>query len=74
MTDSNPHYVTPEEADHKLCPMGKRVMTEEWEYWCDGPKCMAWRWQGLPVIKDGALQFEPHYSATHGYCGMVRND
>ena len=38
MTD-NPHYVTPEEAYEKLCPQ-----REMQRMWCDGPKCMAWRW------------------------------
>ena len=40
MTD-NPHYVTPEEANNKKCQM---AMSREIARWCDGPKCMAWRW------------------------------
>ena len=32
------HYVTPEDASKKICPM------EMTEYHCLGPKCMAWRW------------------------------
>ena len=40
MTD-NPHYVTPEEANSKLCPNG---MAYDGTCWCAGPNCMAWRW------------------------------
>ena len=40
MTD-NPHYMTPKEANSKLCLNG---MAYDGTCWCDGPKCMAWRW------------------------------
>lgn len=33
----NPHYVTPEEAEDKLCPLFSNDC-------CYGPRCMAWRW------------------------------
>ena len=69
MTD-NPHYVTPEEAYEKLCPQ-----REMQRMWCDGPKCMAWRWRlmGYEVQQDSEIDSWPAiYSTTHGYCGMVR--
>ena len=66
MEDRRPHEVTPEEAGKMDCAMRPD------ERWCNGPNCMAWRWQELPVIRDGVLQYEPRYSKTHGYCGMVR--
>ena len=40
MTD-NLHYVTPEEADKKYCPM---AMNSGTVLYCAGSKCMAWRW------------------------------
>ena len=73
MTD-NPHYVTPEEADLKLCPMAKQHQNAEWEYYCDGPKCMAWRWK--PTHRQAEWptpQIVTEYNTTHGYCGMVRD-
>lgn len=36
MTD-NPHYVTPKEAEQKVCPQPDLSS-------CRGPNCMAWRW------------------------------
>lgn len=67
MTD-NSHYVKPEEADKKICPM--RMIDNELSF-CDGPSCMAWRWAyNLSTDDDG--QIEAEYSTTHGYCGMVR--
>ena len=66
----NPHYVTPEEAEKKICPMS---MNSELTHWCAGPKCMAWRWAKLPdMTDDGKIRLDPVYSTTHGYCGMVR--
>jgi hypothetical protein len=69
MTD-NPHYITPEEADLKFCPVNHGMITG-----CDGPKCMAWRWGKLkePEYRVENNIMGPHdYSTTHGYCGMVR--
>jgi hypothetical protein len=69
MEDKNPHYVTPEEAEIKLCPQPNISL-------CVGPKCMAWRWRidkyeyNLP---DDAGFPVKTYSTTHGYCGMVRH-
>jgi hypothetical protein len=50
MTD-NPNYVTPEEAKEKICPHKPNQMS----IWCDGPKCMAWRWAEIndPQLKEG---------------------
>jgi len=68
----NPHYVTPEEADLKLCPMAKQHQNAEWEYYCDGPKCMAWRWLQVPGWQEGRDELVT-YSTVRGYCGMVRH-
>jgi len=73
MTD-NPHYVTPEEAKEKICPHKPNQMS----IWCDGPKCMAWRWrpaghQDLMQGKMLQLPLTPEEPLTHGYCGMVRS-
>ena len=74
MTD-NPHYVTPEEAYEKLCPQ-----REMQRMWCDGPKCMAWRWASSFVKdKDGQIGdlngngYVQVFSETYGYCGMVQS-
>jgi len=70
MTD-NPHYVTPEEAKEKICPLKPNQMS----IWCEGPKCMAWRWVNLiKEVKDidDCVIREGLFSTTHGYCGMVR--
>ena len=71
MTD-NPHYVTPEEAKEKICPLKPNQMS----IWCEGPKCMAWRWVNLiKEVKDtdDCVIREGICSTTHGYCGMVRS-
>ena len=68
----NPHYVTPEEAKEKLCPL-------VWGEGCRGPECMAWRWG--KEFYDTTVEFEGgafiketwRYSTTHGYCGMVKS-
>jgi hypothetical protein len=70
-TTDNPHYVTPEEADLKFCPVNHGMIT-----YCDGPKCMAWRWGKLkePEYRVENNIMGPHeYSTTHGYCGMVQS-
>ena len=64
---NNPHYVTPEEAAEKDCAMRPD------EYWCKGPKCMAWRWGTSFKWNEDEDRPEVIYSTTHGYCGMVRN-
>jgi len=73
MTD-NPHYVTPEEAGKMICPHKPNQMS----IWCEGPKCMAWRWRpkGHQDLMQGAmlqLPLVPEEPMTHGYCGMVRS-
>ena len=66
-TTDNPNYVTPEEAYEKFCPQ-----REIQRMWCDGPKCMAWRWNDkAPVRYRGDGTFVPT-EAARGYCGMVR--
>ena len=71
-TTDNPHYVTPEEAKEKICPLKPNQMS----IWCEGPKCMAWRWkpEKEAVETKDAFYFKDVYSTTHGYCGMVRHD
>jgi len=69
----NPHYVTPEEADLKFCPVKHGMITG-----CDGPKCMAWRWQQTVIRENNSVKMTPEglvttISTTHGYCGMVRS-
>ena len=72
MSDGNPHYLTPEEAEEKICPHKPNQMS----IWCEGPKCMAWRWAKLkePEYRVENNIMGPHnYSTTHGYCGMVQS-
>ena len=74
MTD-NPHYVTPEEANSKLCPNG---MNYDGTCWCAGPKCMAWRWkpEGTQNLRQGyelQIPLHPEEPMKHGYCGMVQS-
>ena len=69
----NPHYVTPEEAYEKLCPQ-----REMQRMWCDGPKCMAWRWkpEGTQNLRQGyelRIPLYPEEPMKHGYCGMVQS-
>jgi hypothetical protein len=73
----NTHYITAAEADDRLCPMAKQQQNAEWEYYCDGPKCMAWRWQQTVIRENNSVKMTPEglvrtISTTHGYCGMVR--
>ena len=77
----NPHYVTPEEAKKKVCPssMGGLLMVQNTvmasEHGCLGPDCMAWRWamNFEKVDTPDGKEWSDLYSATHGYCGMVRS-
>jgi len=56
-TTDNPHYVTPEEAKEKICPLKPNQMS----IWCEGPKCMAWRWEMKPsmLINWAATKYQP---------------
>ena len=75
--EKNPHYVTPEEAGKMDCAMRPD------DRWCNGPKCMAWRWgrqeaqTGYKIIEHfdngSRVHINYEYSTTHGYCGMVRS-
>lgn len=76
MTD-NPHYVTPEDAENRICVQAMQIVmpmdTETSP--CEGPRCMAWRWRLMRYAeeKDPETDSWPAiYSTTHGYCGMVR--
>ena len=71
MSDGNPHYVTPEEAEEKTCPYDAK----NWGT-CMSSQCMAWRWAKLkePEYRVENNIMGPHdYSTTHGFCGMVRS-
>ena len=61
----NPHYVTPEEAQTKWCPIQNPPQA------CVGKECMAWRWNIWFEYDDEGYGHR-HISTTHGYCGMVR--
>jgi hypothetical protein len=67
----NPHYVTPEEAQTKWCPIQNPPQA------CVGKECMAWQWaeQFNTVIQNGVVTSKTfaRYSTTHGYCGMVQS-
>ncbi len=68
----NPHYVTPEEAENKLCP----IKNKDWngKYCCIGKECMAWRWtdEGRKWVKtEDGEGYRKSTERTHGYCGMV---
>lgn len=65
----NLHYITPEEADKKYCPI---AMNSGTVLYCAGPKCMAWRWGPSYKWNEDEDKPEVTYSTTHGYCGMVR--
>ena len=66
MTD-DPHYVTPEEAQTKWCPVQNPPQA------CVGKECMAWRWrEETKFVENNSLSLRAYFSTTHGYCGMVR--
>ena len=66
MTD-NPHYVTPEKAQTKWCPIQPPPQA------CVGTECMAWRWRLDMTYSDKGFNDGQKYSTTHGYCGMVQS-
>ena len=67
MDETNPNYVTPEEARKMSCPiMGARAQDVS----CVAKNCMAWRW-ATGWHYDEKRARNTHYSTTHGYCGMV---
>jgi len=61
----HPHYITPEEAEKKYCPLKYSE--------CIGSKCMAWRWGPSYKWNEDKDKPEVNYSTTHGYCGMVKS-
>ena len=65
----DPHYVTPEEAVKKACPMKHSDWGRATVY-CVGPKCMAWRWAFINWFEKADKQAD--YSTTKGYCGLVK--
>ena len=71
MTD-NPHYVTPEEAQTKWCPIQNPPQA------CVGTECMAWRWkpEGTQNLRQGyelRIPLHPEEPMEHGYCGMIKS-
>ena len=69
MTD-NPHYVTPEEAQTKWCPVQNPPQA------CVGKECMAWQWHRIKYDNEKDPEtnsWKTIFSTTHGYCGMVRS-
>ena len=77
MSERNPHYVTPEEAEKMKCHMSFNAVTPDDEhYLCLGPKCMAWRWHEYQVPipeneRTGPNFWRKETNKTHGRCGMV---
>jgi len=87
MTDTS-HYVTPEEAEEMGCPMsmnrpefaaacfGKTCMAWRWAEIND-PQLKEGQWDDATPDNGSkgwfTLGWEKRYSATHGYCGMVRS-
>ena len=71
MSERNPNYVTPEEAETMKCQMSfNAVATDDEHYLCLGPKCMAWRWESGWQYDEKRAR-NTYYSTTHGYCGVV---
>ena len=68
----NPHYITPEEAENRICVQAMQVVLpmDSEAALCAGPKCMAWRWKEIADWKEGS-DLLVTYSETHGYCGMA---
>ena len=66
--EKNPHYVNVEAAKEMICPI---IHDDERTIKCQGPKCMAWRWQMFdktPHRSEATYEYSKHY----GYCGVVR--
>ena len=68
MSKRNQHYVTPEEAEEKICINS--------QYCCVGKNCMAWRWHEYQVPipeneRTGSNFWRKEISKTYGRCGMV---
>jgi hypothetical protein len=68
--NNNPHYVTPKEAENKICPYYGMDN-------CISKDCMAWRWAKIYIENDKERslgypgQAVTTYSTTHGRCGKV---
>ena len=64
--NNNPHYITPKEAEEKVCPYYGMEN-------CMSFDCMAWRWAKIYVENDKGYpgQADTTYSTTHGRCGKV---
>lgn len=65
--NNNPHFITPKEAEEKICPYLSGVGN------CISKDCMAWRWAKIYVENDKGYpgQTDTTYSTTHGRCGKV---
>lgn len=74
--EQNPHYVTPEEAENRICVQAMQVVlpSDSEAASCAGPKCMAWCWKYVHSdIDENTGEAFKVFSTTHGYCGMVRS-
>jgi hypothetical protein len=61
--NNNPHYVTPKEAEEKICPYYGMDN-------CVSHECMAWRWAKI-YVQNALGETITTYSTTHGRCGKV---
>jgi len=75
MSERNPHYVTPEEAFKKICPLKATSDIDDVSGQCVSHECMAWRWHQyqVPIPEDEGTgpNFWRVTSKTYGRCGMV---
>jgi hypothetical protein len=76
MDERNPHYVTPEEAFKKICPLKATSDIDDVSGQCVSHECMAWRWHEYQVLIPENERTWPNFwrketSKTYGRCGMV---
>ena len=65
--------VEEKKAADRICP---QMIHSTPEYrWCQGSRCMAWRWANENVAVENPLHVQPRWEArvstTHGYCGLA---
>lgn len=68
--------VEEKKAADRICP---QMIDKTPEYrWCQGSRCMAWRWALVDVVRTTDDKFAPaaewierEPSTTHGYCGLA---
>ena len=71
--NNNPHFITPEEALKKICPLKATSDIDDVSGQCVSHECMAWRWAKIYVENNKLFpgQADITYSTTHGRCGKV---